>query len=1080
MTHSTATRIYLDSTGCRLNQSEMESLARQLAGQGRQIVAAPAQADLCILNTCAVTREAERKSRQMVRRVARAARHANPDVQVLLTGCYATLSPAEMSALPGVSRVVNNVEKEKLLTILEPDGQAPAEPTWQLPDGRTRALVKVQDGCDNRCTFCVTTIARGPGRSRPPAEVLAEIQALQAAGYQEAVLTGVHLGSYGQERGGGKRQGTTLQTLIQTILSQTSIPRLRLSSLEPWDLEPAFFELWQNPRLCRQLHLPLQSGSAGVLRRMGRRTMPGAYRALATAALDAIPDLALTTDLIVGFPGESEAEFEQSLAFVREIEFARLHVFGYSPRPGTAAARMEGQLPRSIIKERSKNMRELGTQKQELFLRRFLGRTLDVLWESPAGENLWRGHTDNYIRVTAASPNGELLCNTITPTSLIEVRPGGIVGSVKPDAHPATDGRFNVELANDMARLESYNKHHYRPNSYLHKWWARRCGSTFRLILKALVEEEKQRDYYAAGGLEGKIILDPMMGGGTTLHEAIRLGANVIGADLDPIPVLQARASLTPVPLEQLEAAFADFYSALCRELAPLFCTTCPICQRPSEMKFTLYGARRACRCGPAVLVDSFILRHESDNSVIRICPLCRAITRNNKACRCPSAKSQAPLIEKGAQVCHTCGAPYKEAADTLYYARYEPLAVVGQCKEHNLFFAPPSPADLGRLAQANAMRPNLPPDDFSIHPGPKSADLLRRGIANYWDLFSSRQLLYLQHARALLPADPLIRLNLALLISTSLEFNSMLCGYKGSSKHRPGAIRHTLSHHAYSFPYTALENNPLYPQKASGTLQKLFHDRIRRARRWAAAPVERVIKDGKARTVIIQGEKDAGKQVHHPAELQVGTHRFLLIQGSSADLNLEPDSVDYIVTDPPYFDNVQYSDLAAFFRVWLKEMLPDAARWEVDLAESAAAGSHACISGQYTRVLSAIFAECYRVLRKERGRLVFTFHHWNPKGWTALTLALKRAGFVLLNHYTVHAENPTSVHIANLKALTHDAILVLAPAGAGLAPAWPRPAAVDKSDSAQFCQDCASVLGWVLNANLEEAEIEEQWSNYV
>jgi len=442
-------RVYLNSIGCRLNQSEMESLARQLMGCGHQIVHSPAEAGLCILNTCAVTREAERKSRQAARKFHR----ANPETEIILTGCYVTLSPAETAALPGVTRVVSNAEKGNLCAILDPDGRGKAQPVWRLPGGRTRAFVGIQDGCDNHCAFCVITIARGPGRSRPPAEVIAEIQALEAAGYQEVVLTGVHVGSYGRERGDGRRgdhEGSPLQILIQTILSETGIPRLRLSSLEPWDLEADFFDLWspaspQSPRLCRQLHLPLQSGSAGTLRRMGRRTTPEMYRALALAALAAIPDLALTTDVMVGFPGESEAEFEESLAFVRQLDFApcirplhprgfhgdfaRLHVFGYSPRPGTAAANMENQLSRPVIRERSQRMRELGRQKQETFRRRFLGRTMEVLWESPAGDGLWRGHTDNYIQVTAASERP--LGNIITPTLLTELRPGGIRGIVK-------------------------------------------------------------------------------------------------------------------------------------------------------------------------------------------------------------------------------------------------------------------------------------------------------------------------------------------------------------------------------------------------------------------------------------------------------------------------------------------------------------------------------------------------------------------------------------------------------------------------------------------------------------------------
>lgn len=642
------------------------------------------------------------------------------------------------------------------------------------------------------------------------------------------------------------------------------------------------------------------------------------------------------------------------------------------------------------------------------------------------------------------------------------------------------DTQFDTDLANAIAHLESYNKHLYRPNTYLHKWWARRCGSTFRLILKHLVEDETQRNYYAPGGLEGKIILDPMMGGGTTLHEAIRLGANVIGADIDPIPVLQARATLSDVPLAQLERAFGEFYGELARRLSPFFATACPLCGQVTDVQFTLYGLRRICDCGPALFVDSYTLRHERDGTAIRLCPRCRQITR--RECDCESGSPIMPLLEKSIKQCATCGTRYRDVLSLPFYARYEPLAVVGSCPQHGLFFAPPTPADMTRLHRADEARANLnfsSPDDFAIETGPKSGDLIRRGITTYLDLFSSRQLLYLQHAMDLLPSfEPLIRLNLALLVSTSLEFNSMLCGYKGADKRRPGAIRHTFSHHAYSFPYTALENNPVYPAKTSGTLQKLFHDRIRRARRWARLPHERVIRGGKARQVALHGEVDAGTEVTDPGNLQRGSRRFLLIQGSSASLALDSNSVDYVVTDPPYFDSVQYGDLAAFFRVWLKWLAPANVDWDYDLAESAV-DPHSDGAGQYTRVLTAIFAECHRVLRQEGSRLIFTFHHWNPKGWAALTIALKRAGFTLVNRYIVHSENPTSVHIANLKALTHDAILVLAPdsAHARAACRWECPAIIDKSDSQRFCHDCATALGGILLADLTETEIERKWA---
>ena len=639
------------------------------------------------------------------------------------------------------------------------------------------------------------------------------------------------------------------------------------------------------------------------------------------------------------------------------------------------------------------------------------------------------------------------------------------------------DTDFPIEFANQIARLEAYNKHHYRPNSYLHKWWARRCGSTFRLILKQLAADEAQRDYYAPGGLAGKIILDPMMGGGTTLHEAIRLEANVIGVDLDPIPMLQARASLSKLPLAELEQAYKQFYRTLQAEMAPYFGTHCPTCATATPARFVLYGLRRRCSCGPALFVDSLTLRQETGGNVVRLCSDCHAVIGHDTH-RCAEDENR-PLLSKGVKSCPVCYEPYREALATPYYVRYEPLVIVGRCLEHRLFFKSLSAADRSVLALADEERPflNLDPTDFAIEPGRKSRQLIRRGIDNYLDLFSSRQLRYLEQAIKLLPQfEPLVRLNLALLVSTSLEFNSMLSGYKGRSRRRAGAIRHTFAHHAYAFPYTALENNPLYPRKSSGTLQKLFDARIRRGRLWAMAPRERRIDTPDPAFVIIAGEEDTGVEVPDPAELAGGTRRFWLRQGSSTRLDLPDDSVDAVVTDPPYFDSVQYSDLAAFFRVWLRQLLPDAADWTYDMRQSAVDPHKNDRESRYTAIISEIFAECHRVLRKENGRFVFTFHHWNPKGWAALTLALKQARFVLLNRYVVHAENPMSVHIVGMKALLHDAILVLAPVEAGIQRSWGRPLAVNTGDSYHFCRDCATLLGWLLTADLSDEEIVTTW----
>lgn len=424
--------VYLTHLGCRLNESEIEELARRFAVVGHRVVDDPSQADLCVVNTCTVTAEAGRKSRQLVRRLAR----LNPDARIATTGCHATVAPEQMARLPNVEWVINNADKERMVDLVAFADRLEA-PLGELDEkepylgrfrpgslGRTRAFVKVQDGCDNHCTFCVTTIARGAERSRRLPQVVSEVQGLVAAGFQEVVLTGVHLASYGRDHG----YEAGLSRLVTHLLDQTTIPRLRLSSLEPWDLSADFFDLWADSRLCRQLHLPLQSGCDQILKRMGRRTTTTDFAALVTAARARIPDLALTTDIIVGFPGEREDQFEESYRFVKKMDFARLHVFPYSPRPGTAAARMPDPVRADVKTARSRAMRQLGAQQARAFHCRFLGRTLPVLWETTKENSVWCGHTDNYLNViTRCEAN---LANRITRTRLVEPVNHGLQGEV--------------------------------------------------------------------------------------------------------------------------------------------------------------------------------------------------------------------------------------------------------------------------------------------------------------------------------------------------------------------------------------------------------------------------------------------------------------------------------------------------------------------------------------------------------------------------------------------------------------------------------------------------------------------------
>jgi threonylcarbamoyladenosine tRNA methylthiotransferase MtaB len=428
-------KIYLDTVGCRLNQAEIEQYARQFRAAGHELVARPEQADLAVINTCAVTAAAASDSRQKIRQTARAGVG-----EVVVTGCWASLKPQDAAALPGVNRVVPNLVKDQLVADLL---QIPAEtfdlePVERKPIPgarlRTRAFIKVQDGCDNRCSFCITTIARGPARSRTLRDILADVRAALQGGLnghgaaQEIVLTGVHLGSWGLDFASPQR----LFDLVRAILAETEAPRLRLSSLEPWDLDARFFDLWQDPSLCRHLHLPLQSGSAATLRRMARKTTPQSFAELVEAARAAIPQAAITTDIITGFPGESETEFNESLEFVQAMCFADGHVFTYSARPGTAAARMPDQVNEVIRKERNAAMRAVLNESASRYQAGFIGQVLPVLWESAAGlgSGGWRlsGLTDNYLRVHTHTPRH--LWNQITPVQLTGVTDDEMIGKL--------------------------------------------------------------------------------------------------------------------------------------------------------------------------------------------------------------------------------------------------------------------------------------------------------------------------------------------------------------------------------------------------------------------------------------------------------------------------------------------------------------------------------------------------------------------------------------------------------------------------------------------------------------------------
>jgi threonylcarbamoyladenosine tRNA methylthiotransferase MtaB len=433
-----AVNVFLDMVGCRLNQAELESLAAQFRSRGHNVVARSELADMALVNTCAVTRKAEGDSRQKARQI----HAARADLHIVLTGCWATIAPAEAASLPGVVWVIPNSRKEQLLDQIGvgcqygPTGSFFSRPREALPGARhrTRAFLKVQDGCDSHCAFCLARTARGRGRSRAIAQVVREAQAAQSAGVQEIVLTGLALASYRPD--GPPRKG--LSALLQALLLETDLPRIRLSSLEPWHVSPDLFDLWENPRLCPHLHLPLQSGCERTLRRMARAPTPEAFRELLGRARKAIPQVALTSEIIVGFPGETDEDFEESLDFVQDLGLARLHVFPFSSRPATVASQLESPVSEPEKRARARCARQVAAESSARFRSQFIGQEVPVLWESAPRPSLggwrWRGLTGNSLRVEAVS--AESLVNRIRPVRLVSLTADGLFGEFRADPGP--------------------------------------------------------------------------------------------------------------------------------------------------------------------------------------------------------------------------------------------------------------------------------------------------------------------------------------------------------------------------------------------------------------------------------------------------------------------------------------------------------------------------------------------------------------------------------------------------------------------------------------------------------------------
>ncbi len=395
-------KIYLDMVGCRLNQSELERIGTDVRQAGHRLVGDYTEADVAIINTCAVTAKAASDSRQLARRISNAGVE-----RVILTGCWASLEPSMAATLTSVTEVIPNTQKDRLVQLAFENDSATFSfyPTLRNPlpgaRKRTRTFIKVQDGCDKRCTFCVTTIARGRSTSVPAKDVLDQVNAAAEGGVKEVILTGVQLGSWGADINPAGR----LDWLIEHLLCHTDIPRIRLSSIEPWSITSSLLTLWEDPRLCRQLHIPLQSGSKKILRRMARSTTPEQFSSMVEEVRRIVPDVAITTDIIVGFPGEDEHDFIESLHFVQDTKFADAHVFSYSERPGTAAESFSDPIPNFIRRDRSQRMRSVSEACAYQFRNTLVGKALSVLWESKIelDDRGWslRGHSSEGVIVQA-------------------------------------------------------------------------------------------------------------------------------------------------------------------------------------------------------------------------------------------------------------------------------------------------------------------------------------------------------------------------------------------------------------------------------------------------------------------------------------------------------------------------------------------------------------------------------------------------------------------------------------------------------------------------------------------------------
>jgi threonylcarbamoyladenosine tRNA methylthiotransferase MtaB len=424
---------YVENFGCRATQADGAAIEAQFRAQGMERAVAPEDAELVVLNTCTVTASADQDARAAIRRIHR----ENPGCKIVVTGCYAQRAPEEIAALPGVTQVIGNSHKHKLAELafssqsfvplqqlkaglsFSPEiyvsdifahTELLAAPVFDAANERTRPNLKVQDGCDNRCSFCVIPSVRGQSRSLRVEPILTEVDTLVNAGYREVVISGINLGRWGRDLlpGSGKQiflrndnsKGERFEDLVRAILDHTSLEKLRISSVEPMDWSDELIELVAgSPRIAKHAHVPMQSGSDAVLRRMHRKYRPWHYREKIEKIRAAIPDAAIGADVMTGFPGETDAEFEETRRMVEEMPFTYLHVFTFSARPGTPAADMPRQVPVEKARERNRILRELAAEKKAAFMRSFVGKTISAITLNVFDGERTEALTDNYLKL---------------------------------------------------------------------------------------------------------------------------------------------------------------------------------------------------------------------------------------------------------------------------------------------------------------------------------------------------------------------------------------------------------------------------------------------------------------------------------------------------------------------------------------------------------------------------------------------------------------------------------------------------------------------------------------------------------